>query len=90
MDQVATWIFTNGEKIGGYLILLGLSYGFISGQLWSKKAVETRIADFEKREAKTIADCEYHRQAHERLLGELERALTVGKMLASKTAGNAQ
>lgn len=83
MTEVATWIFEHGEKVGGYIILLGATAAFMTGQLWSKKAVETRIADFEKREAKTNAECDYHRQAHERLLGELERALTVGKMLAA-------
>lgn len=83
VSDVAAWIVTNGEKVGGYLILLGATYAFMTGNLWSKKAVETRIADFEKREAKTIADCEYYRQTAERLMGELERALTVGKVLAS-------
>lgn len=74
MNEVATWIFEHGEKIGGYLILLGMTFAFMSGKLWSQKAVQ-----------RLIDDCEYHRQAHERLLGELERALSVGKILASKT-----
>lgn len=85
MMEVAQWIFEHGERIGTTTILLGLTYALIAGKLWSNKAVEQRIADFEKREQKVIADCEYHRTAHERLLGELERALTVGKILAGKT-----
>lgn len=72
--EIVNWIFAHGEKIGGYLILLGLTFGFLSGKLWSQAAVQ-----------RLINDCEYHRNAHERLLGELERALTVGKILASKT-----
>lgn len=73
MQEVVTWIFDHGEKIGGYLILLGMVYSFITGKLWSKAAVDS-----------LRTDCEYHRQAHERILGELERAITVGKTLAEK------
>jgi hypothetical protein len=81
MDAV-NWIIEHGEKIGGYLILLGISYAFMTGWLWSKKAVETRIGDFEKREAKINADCDYNRMALERVLGELERASSNNLILA--------
>lgn len=84
MTEVATWLIANFEKIGGYVILLALTLAWATGNIWSKIQVNTMRADFEKREAKTISDCEYHRQAHERLLGELERAQTVSKVLASK------
>jgi hypothetical protein len=82
MDAIK-WIFEHGEKITGYSIMIGVSASFMFGQLWSKKAVDSLRADFEKRELKVIADCEYSRSAHERILGELERAITVNKMLAT-------
>lgn len=82
MTEIAQWILANGEKVGGYIILISVTVAFVTGRLWSKNAVDGLRADFEKREAKVIADCEYHRQAHERLLGELERALALGRVLA--------
>lgn len=66
------WVIANAEKISLLTVAAGIILSFFKG--WIVTGREYR---------KAIADCEYHKQAHERLQEKLERSLEVSSMMAT-------
>jgi uncharacterized ion transporter superfamily protein YfcC len=70
--DLATWALEHAEKISVVflLIMAVLSYGL--GWIVPKRTYD-----------KAISDCDYHRQAHMRLLEQLERTVSAGQIISS-------
>lgn len=66
------WIVANAEKVSLLTVASGIILAFFKG--WIVTGREYK---------KAIADCEYHKEAHERLQEKLERALEVSSVMAN-------
>lgn len=84
MEAFATWLFEHGERISAWVMAIGLIAAFVFNRLYTAAAVAIIRDGYEKRIKESRDDCQFSRDAHERLLQELERTITLSKTLATK------